>query len=112
MSGIGCQDFIDRAFQNRSSNETTFSIFAKKGTLSVITLFANISGDSNLYQRFDLENGIVDAGSGMSSNKIEDYGNGWYRCSSSIIATTSHRFDMYVMQSSYTYFVINYNANL
>ena len=27
-----------------SLTETTFSIFAKKGTLSVITLFANISG--------------------------------------------------------------------
>jgi hypothetical protein len=65
-----------------SSNETTFSIFAKKGTLSVITLFTNISGGTNLYQRFDLENGIVSTGAGMSSSNIKDYGNGWYRCSS------------------------------
>ena len=37
---------------------------------------------SNLYQRFDLENGIVSTGSGVSSSNIKDYGNGWYRCSS------------------------------
>ena len=65
-----------------SSSETTFSIFAKKGTLSIITLFANISGGTNLYQRFDLENGTLSSGSGMSNSNIEDYGNGWYRCSS------------------------------
>ena len=65
-----------------SSSETTFSIFAKKGTLSIITLFANISGGTNLYQRFDLENGTLSSGSGMSNSNIEDFGNGWYRCSS------------------------------
>jgi len=65
-----------------SSNETTFSIFAKKGTLSLITLFTSISSGTNLYQRFDLENGIVSTGAGMSSSNIKDYGNGWYRCSS------------------------------
>jgi hypothetical protein len=65
-----------------SSSETTFSIFAKKGTLSVITLFATISGASNLYQIFDLENGTISSGSGMSNSNIEDFGNGWYRCSS------------------------------
>ena len=70
-----------------SSSETTFSIFAKKGTLSVITLFANINGGSNLYQRFDLENGIASTGSGMSSSNIKDYGNGWYRCSSTFTNT-------------------------
>ena len=70
-----------------SSTETTFSIFAKKGTLNIITLFANISGGSNLYQRFDLENGIVSTGSGMSSSNIKDYGNGWYRCSSTFTNT-------------------------
>ena len=65
-----------------SSSETTFSIFAKKGTLNIITLFCNISGATNLYQRFDLENGIISTGSGMSSSNMEDYGNGWYKCSS------------------------------
>ena len=65
-----------------SLSETTFSVFAKKGTLSIITLFANISGGTNLYQRFDLENGTLSSGAGMSNSNIEYYGNGWYRCSS------------------------------
>ena len=79
-----------------SSSETTFSIFAKKGTLSVITLLANINGGTNLYQRFDLENGIVSTGSGMSSSNIEEYGNGWYRCSSTFTNTDVQRLDYFV----------------
>ena len=79
-----------------SSSETTFSIFAKKGTLSVITLLANINSGTNLYQRFDLENGIVSTGSGMSSSNIEEYGNGWYRCSSTFTNTNVQRLDCYL----------------
>ena len=79
-----------------SSSETTFSIFAKKGTLSVITLLANINGGTNLYQRFDLENGVVSTGSGMSSSNIEEYGNGWYRCSSTFTNTDVQRLDYFV----------------
>ena len=79
-----------------SSSETTFSIFAKKGTLSVITLLANINSGTNLYQRFDLENGIVSTGSGMSSSNIEEYGNGWYRCSSTFTNTNVQRLDCFL----------------
>jgi hypothetical protein len=78
-----------------SSSETTFSIFAKKGTLSVITLLANINSGTNLYQRFDLENGIVSTGSGMSSSNIEEYGNGWYRCSSTFTNTNVQALDYF-----------------
>jgi hypothetical protein len=79
-----------------SSNETTFSVFAKKGTLNIITLFASISGGTNLYQRFDLENGIVSTGAGMSSSNIENYGNGWYRCSSTFTNASVTSLDFFV----------------
>ncbi len=79
-----------------SSSETTFSIFAKKGTLSVITLFATISGGSNLYQRFDLKNGTISSGLGMSNSNIEDFGNGWYRCSSTFTNANVTSLDFFV----------------
>ena len=77
------------------SSETTFSIFAKKGTLSIITLFANISGGTNLYQIFDLENGTLSSGAGMSSSNIENYGNGWYRCSSTFTNASVTSLDLF-----------------
>ena len=37
---------------------------------------------ANQYANFDIQNGVVGAvGSDFSDAKIEDYGNGWYRCS-------------------------------
>jgi hypothetical protein len=61
----------------------TLSVFAKKGTHSIIQLTAFAFG--SIYANFDLENGIV--GSYSSTNaSIKNYGNGWYRCSFTNIA--------------------------
>ena len=61
-----------------SGGDAVFSVFAKKGTSNYIYLFFNnYSGLINGSAYFDLENGVA-------SNpfaEIEDYGNGWYRCS-------------------------------
>ena len=58
----------------------TFSVFAKKDELNYIQLsFANTSQQ---YANFDLDLGVVGTkGSWAASSTIEDYGNGWYRCS-------------------------------
>jgi len=55
----------------------TGSIFAKKGELTSIDLQSNSSSRWVASASFDLENGVVISGTGV----IEDYGNGWYRCS-------------------------------
>jgi hypothetical protein len=53
----------------------TASIFAKKGTFT----FLGFSFDGVTY--FDLDNGTIGTTASGHIPKIEDYGNGWYRCS-------------------------------
>ena len=61
----------------------TISIFAKKGTRNYIA----ISFDGVTY--FDVENGVVGSIGSGHTPKIENYGNGWYRCSITKAITTS-----------------------
>jgi hypothetical protein len=61
------------------SGAITGSLFVKKGNLNFIRLRFNGS-TSTVRGWFDIRNGVVgtvDAGGQLS---IEDYGNGWYRC--------------------------------
>ena len=59
---------------------STFSVYAKAGTLNWIQLNA-----SNVAKYYDLENGVLGSTSGTPSMRIdfqiESVGNGWYRCS-------------------------------
>ena len=78
----------DSAFVRNSSvtqaisTTYSFSCFVKKGTTNFVRL-ANraIGGATNSSAWFDIENGVVGVlGALLSSSNIEDYGNGWYRC--------------------------------
>lgn len=72
----------------------TGSIFIKKGELSSIILQSNSSSRWVASATFDVENGVVTSGTG----EIEDYGNGWYRCSISgnaVQTTTAAGLEMY-----------------
>jgi hypothetical protein len=66
-----------------TSSQYTYSIFAKKKGLNYISLRVEqftTPATSDCF--FDLENGsIVSVAAGYDSAKIENYGNGWYRCS-------------------------------
>lgn len=66
-----------------TSSQYTYSIFAKKKGLNYISLRVEqftTPASSDCF--FDLENGsIVSVAAGYDSAKIENYGNGWYRCS-------------------------------
>ena len=64
-------------------SQYTYSIFAKKKGLSYISLrVAQFTTPTTSDCFFDLENGsIISTDAGYDSSKIEDYGNGWYRCS-------------------------------
>jgi hypothetical protein len=55
----------------------TFSFFAKAGERTKVAILS-----TTIDLGFDLSNGtLINLGSGTSVGKIENYGNGWYRCS-------------------------------
>ena len=57
----------------------TFSVYAKAGTSSWLRLAANTSNFKGGY--FDLSNGVTGGVENATDTKIENVGNGWYRCS-------------------------------
>lgn len=72
----------------------TGSIFVKKGEYNVVRLASNSTSRWNAGAEFSLENGTVTSGTGV----IENYGNGWYRCSISgnaLETTTDAGFEIY-----------------
>ena len=71
-------------------NTYTFSCFAKKGNNDWIRLAHITSGGTGCW--FDLENGVVGTVNSQSAT-IEDYGNGWYRCTNTFIATSATSLD-------------------
>jgi len=85
-------DYIEQQSGNTSSGgifdgviftaaKYTQSIFVKKKEKSFITLTENASSASLRYTWFDIENGLIGTVNGGHTAKIENYGNGWYRCS-------------------------------
>ena len=72
---------IDATNCTISSGAVTGSVFAKKGD-NISWLRLRLSGTSSPPRAwFDLENGVVGNVDATGSATIEDYGNGWYRCS-------------------------------
>ena len=69
-----------------SSSVKTYSIFAKQNGYKRFRF--NTGSSSNGYTSFDLNTGSVVATGGTfySSSNIEDYGNGWYKCSMTLLS--------------------------
>jgi len=65
-------------FSTWSATNKVASCFAKKGSTNLFKI-ANVSS-SNRYVLFDLSNGTVSEESVGWTGFIENYGNGWYRC--------------------------------
>lgn len=69
-----------------SSTDYSLSLFAKKGTQNFIQIMLLSTANSYAASKvFDLENGVVgetitNGSASVVDSKIEDYGNGWYRC--------------------------------
>jgi hypothetical protein len=83
-NGVSESKFMYLAIST-SSNIHTQSIFFKYVDRQWIQL---LSGGTSHYANFDIQNGVVGNTSGCSST-IEDYGNGWYRCTATLdIAAT------------------------
>ena len=67
---------------NFTSGDTyTQSIFAKANTYSVIGLEEQTNSGGVKITSFDLSNGTVGVANAAHTVSIEDFGNGWYRCS-------------------------------
>ena len=82
--------------QNIVSNQLySWSMFIKEGTHSIGYLSLT-QGDTEYKSYFDLNNEISGMLSGSATTKLEDFGNGWYKCTLSNISSTtdlSVRFD-------------------
>ena len=61
-----------------SSASRCYSIFFKTNDINSIQLLH--SGDLQGYANFDLVNSVVGTSGSKTTSKIENYGNGWYRC--------------------------------
>ena len=78
-----------------TAGTNNFSVFAKKGTQDFICLTLQASNGNHAAQVFDLTNGTVGetnlgGTSGVVENAfVEDFGNGWYRCSAAITLSGS-----------------------
>jgi hypothetical protein len=75
-------------YQNLTlSNSTvyTYSVFLKSGGYD----FGVIRIDGGQYAWFDLSSGAIGSITGSGSSSIEDFGNGWYRCSFTITTTST-----------------------
>ncbi len=84
----------DNALTFTIGNTYTFSVFAKKGNNDWIRLGHVTSGGTGCW--FDLENGVVGTVNSESAT-IEDYGNGWYRCTNTFVATqTTGSFQVFI----------------
>ena len=76
--GSATSVYVRQNITLNTSVDYTFSVFAKKGTNNFIALSAEgFTGVTNTLVFFDLDNGTVTSGTA----DIEDYGNGWFRCS-------------------------------
>ena len=93
-SQTGSHLFRRQSLSVQNGLSYTGSIFIKKGELTSIILQSNSSSRWVASATFDVENGLVTSGTGV----IEDYGNGWYRCSISgnaVQTTTVAGLEMY-----------------
>ena len=74
------------------SGNVVISVFAKKGERNWIRLTNN----NIVGAFFNLENGIIGGVSSGINAKIENYNNGWYRCSISATAVANERIGIYL----------------
>jgi hypothetical protein len=71
-----------------SNTNYTISVFAKKNQTDFIQIFGSGGFGSTVFANFDLVNGVIGTtGTSNISTNIQNYGNGWYRCSVTALST-------------------------
>jgi hypothetical protein len=85
-------------FQVVSLNGTySLSWFMKKGTHRYTQLL--IGSEPDIYANFDLQDGVLGSYANCTP-KIEDYGNGWYRCTMSFTTGFGSAIDIFAIDSA------------
>jgi hypothetical protein len=90
-----------------SGSVYTYSVFAKKGERDFIYINAFSNGNRRAW--FNLNTGTIGATDAGVSAKIENYGNGWYRCSVTFTAVIGVQF--YLLGVSNANNVIDYTGD-
>jgi hypothetical protein len=68
----------------------TISVFAKKNQTDFIQIFGSGGFGAAVFANFDLVNGVIGTtGTSNISTNIQNYGNGWYRCSITALSTST-----------------------
>ena len=75
----------------------SFSVFAKSGGYSTLNILYTVH---NSYATFNLSDGTITETNGTATAKIENYGNGWYRCTVSTSSTTHTEVRIYAINGT------------
>jgi len=88
-----------------SGTTYTISVYAKKNTNNFIQIIGGgVTFGSNVWANFDLNNGVVGSVGSSTTARIENAGNGWYRCiiTGAAILTTLNAAPFYSLVTSAT----------
>ena len=88
LSSNGSSGFSALSHSVSFSGTHTYSVFAKKGTNSTITL-RSLSGLDSRAQ-FDLDSGVLSSSSNVVDTSIQSFNDGWFRVSMTINASNSN----------------------
>ena len=81
----GLQQVYSDVITTTTSSDYVYSIFIKKGERSWVKVMTANNNGAN----FNVEDGIIGIVDGGINAKIEDYGNGWFKCSVSFNTSAS-----------------------
>jgi hypothetical protein len=83
---------ITRSVSFVSGTTYASSCFVKQGsgTRRILIFFGNTAFGSNLFVNFNIQTGTITPSSSSITGKIENYGNGWFRCIAIATATSTN----------------------
>jgi hypothetical protein len=91
LTGDGTSTIHNTRQSNSVTNGVayTFSCYVKKNTNDFIQLIYNSGFGGNAFANFNLNSGVVGTVGAGTTASISSFGNGWYRCSITAIATST-----------------------
>jgi len=103
--GANSSHRLFQTFSATSGSTYTASFFVKKGTADFVQIAVSSGTAFGLtnFANFDILTGVVGtSGGSQTNNTITDYGNGWYRISSTItaIGTATAQVDLVIVQAA------------
>ena len=102
LTGVST-NFAVLRFATWSATNKVASCFAKKGSSDLFKI--NNASGSNRYVIFNLSNGTVSEQSTDFEGEIENYGNGWYRCTAIDTLARSGTFSLGVTAASESIYI-------